>query len=820
MRNCFRIVVLFVSALLAASVAFARIDAPPGQQGKHSEPQLIRVQDGTTVHNVGELQMHVGNWGIFGSHPGWNRPYSESPSAQWPAGSGVEYLFIAGLWVGAFKNGVPAVTTAAYEEEFRPTQDIRDIMYRASEGSQGGNRLPSRSADDDHDGLIDEDWLNGYDDDGDGLIDEDFAAVSKQMFSCQYNDTELISRQLFPQHNPLGLHVRQESYQWEEDTYDDFIGIQFYITNTGHDVLTDVYVGFFADPDIGSRDRENYSEDDGTGFIRVPSLCPAQGPVSMDIAYCYDVDGDEGRAEGYLGVLFLGHTTDPNGEFAPRRVGVSTYSNFSGRGSFLDGGDPTNDTERYSLLSSRTIKRNATIPRDYRMMMAAGPFAELLPGSTLVFQTAFAIGTGMEGLLQNAASAQFTYNGAWFNLDGNPTTGVAGRETRVDGPATGISIDSCLYHNQLPIDVPRGTTIWINNDCDKEEQYRHDCGYAESDSIKFKTGIGGAEAQVYWLVGTAPPPPEMRLDAASADGVTVYWDNFSESQPDIKTQKFDFEGYRIFRADNWHRPLGTSTLNGPSTDLWKLLLQVDLRNGFGPDTGVDNLRYEPLGRIPAARRHDMIRSIEAYLTEFPGQDPPCPQGVTQEECDTLWAMAAWNLHLPEGRTYYRYIDRSVHRGRPYFYAVTASDHGIDDVTGAFFEGKVGDPSSNFAYVEPQTRSQPDYRYREGDVYVVPNPATTASMQPWTFAPNNSDPTGLKVEFQNLPADRGKIRIYTVSGDLVEEIPFDGRNGDGSAKWDLVSRNGQDVTSGIYIFSVETDTNATFKRKIGKFVVIR
>jgi hypothetical protein len=36
----------------------------------------------------------------------------------------------------------------------------------------------------------------------------------------------------------------------------------------------------------------------------------------------------------------------------------------------------------------------------------------------------------------------------------------------------------------------------------------------------------------------------------------------------------------------------------------------------------------------------------------------------------------------------------------------------------------------------------------------------------------------------------------------------------------VSRNFQDVTSGIYLFSVETETNQAFSRKIGKFVVIR
>jgi hypothetical protein len=322
------------------------------------------------------------------------------------------------------------------------------------------------------------------------------------------------------------------------------------------------------------------------------------------------------------------------------------------------------------------------------------------------------------------------------------------------------------------------------------------------------------------MVGTAPPAPAMRLDAANAQGVAVYWDNYSESQPDVKTQQFDFEGYRVFRADNWGRPLGTSAANGPGTNLWKMLFETDLRNGFGVDTGMDQLRYEPMRKMSPGVRADMLESIEAYLAEFPGSEPPCPQGVTEAECDTLWALAAWKLGLPEGRQYYVYIDRAMHRGRPYFYSVTATDHAIDEGTGAFSEGKAGDPSSNFSFVEPQTLAQAGYKYREEDVYVVPNPATAASMEAWTLEPNNDDPTGIKVEFRNLPADRGTIRVYTVSGDLVEQMAFDGRTGNGTMRWDLVSRNGQDVTSGIYIFSVETDTNTAFKRKVGKFVVIR
>jgi len=161
----------------------------------------------------------------------------------------------------------------------------------------------------------------------------------------------------------------------------------------------------------------------------------------------------------------------------------------------------------------------------------------------------------------------------------------------------------------------------------------------------------------------------------------------------------------------------------------------------------------------------------------------------------------------------------MHLGRHYFYSVTAMDHGFDD-DGNLAEGKIGDPSSNFQYVQPLSVSQPAYSYDENDIYVVPNPATAASMAEWPeLFPNNDDPTGIKVEFRNLPSSKGTIRIYSLAGDLVEEISFDGTTGVGTVMWDLVSRNGQDVASGIFLYSVESD-DTNFNRFIGKFVVIR
>ena len=156
-------------------------------------------------------------------------------------------------------------------------------MYRTPKAIAAAIARTAATADDDQDGATDEDWLNGFDDDGDGQVDEDFAAISKQMFASQYTDYGSASIQIYPNHNPLNLHVRQESYAWEEDRFDDFIGAEFYITNRGNDVLEDMYLGFFADGDAGSRDVDNYFEDDGAALY--PQSGGLHGPRSGVAGY-------------------------------------------------------------------------------------------------------------------------------------------------------------------------------------------------------------------------------------------------------------------------------------------------------------------------------------------------------------------------------------------------------------------------------------------------------------------------------------------------------------------------------------------------------
>lgn len=95
-----------------------------------------------------------------------------------------------------------------------------------------------------------------------------------------------------------------------------------------------------------------------------------------------------------------------------------------------------------------------------------------------------------------------------------------------------------------------------------------------------------------------------------------------------------------------------------------------------------------------------------------------------------------------------------------------------------------------------------------DVYPFPIP----------FRPNAGDAarygswsTGIR--FTNLPS-AGTIRIFTVTGALVRELPITAN----PQTWDVKNSGGQTVASGLYIW--EVTAGATNNKKAGKLVIIR
>ena len=79
----------------------------------------------------------------------------------------------------------------------------------------------------------------------------------------------------------------------------------------------------------------------------------------------------------------------------------------------------------------------------------------------------------------------------------------------------------------------------------------------------------------------------------------------------------------------------------------------------------------------------------------------------------------------------------------------------------------------------------------------------------------SDKDLLNIRFVNLPT-QAIIRIYSVSGILVDVLEHNDPGLGGEADWDVRNRNQQTVASGVYFYHVETPSGA---EKIGRFTVV-
>jgi hypothetical protein len=190
-------------------------------------------------------------------------------------------------------------------------------------------------------------------------------------------------------------------------------------------------------------------------------------------------------------------------------------------------------------------------------------------------------------------------------------------------------------------------------------------------------------------------------------------------------------------------------------------------------------------------------------------------------------FAAIQLPVPvviDGVTYqYKYTVDNLRDGFKYFSAVTAYDLGTPDI-----ESLEGGISQNEVMAVPA--SAPGEH--PNGVTVYPNPYRVEAA--WDRGQQARDHY---LWFGNLP-QQCKIRIYTLSGDLIFESDFDGKTYNGSNArgiyqpgtdiaptlsgatfgWDMITRGGQAAATGLYIWSVE-DKNGG-KRQTGKLLLVK
>ena len=845
----------------------------PGGLGPQAVPEIFGPGKVSTFCNV---WMKVTNIGIVGN-PFTNT--SSDPSAQWPGASGVEYLFFAGLWVGGVD---PAETDPALKRrvsqttEWRPpTIDEKDRIYLTYDGNPGGVRL----VDDDFDGKVDEDPLDGYDDDDDGKVDEDYGAISQQEYTCLMRDDtrEAIDAPSAEKHVPRGLQCRQSTYAFSVPGANDFVSVEWEIENVSNRELDSVYVGVRIDQDVGPVARDRYYADDlpeprtpqgpdpsitgdpdntenpnypyirtrsKPGNLHINEVEAQGGRCNTDTVYVngfsmIDDDGDMALTPGASTFLLLGHTIDPTGQRAPQRVGFNMYTFFQPGTPYAQGGVPQNDQERFDamarprnvdpasgLITQEPPEGNEI--NDYSSLCAVGPFRNMKPGDKVTVSWALGVqqvdytaprdnlAKRYPKLVKMAVDAQLTYRGSYEIRQGIDVPGPEdfGRETCLKKvPAGPVEFSDCQDPEGTTRPLLENQCTWFDLDCN------------------FCTGVPGYVLK-RWTASAPPPNPDLRLTPGDRS-VSLEWSNKSEATLDPVQGDFDFKGYKIWKAANWTRPVGSS---GPGDDLWSLLATYYFYDGV----------LNPL-RLKTEDGRDSLVTQDLFLNRETGDILyPRPLGTKLLNGDTLACVQTvpGTCDVQHGKKLaftasgrdtviedfqvtkygigrYLYTDRNVLNGFLYFYSVTAFDStgrgaqvAKQEGRQAAVEGEGVVPQNSFVSAS-----------NGGKPYVVPNPYR--GRADWDLSPNATDPTGTHVDFFNLPVDWAVLRIYTISGDLVQTIrPGDVQvNGhlqregatDSQVSWNLVSRNGQDVVSGIYLFSVESNSGSTTQ---GRFTIIR
>ncbi len=163
-----------------------------------------------------------------------------SPQGEWlgmlPAWTDGRSLFDKGGFVviAKGKSGVPSVIANSAEGKLLSLQGEVNTSITCCEGMKGGNRAPSLNPDDDTDGKINEDRLDGIDNDGDGLVDEDFAAIGDEMVIGEFETRG--------QDDPK-LKFHQECYAWTLSHIDGMIAVRLFVENAGTIPLEEVRIG-------------------------------------------------------------------------------------------------------------------------------------------------------------------------------------------------------------------------------------------------------------------------------------------------------------------------------------------------------------------------------------------------------------------------------------------------------------------------------------------------------------------------------------------------------------------------------------------------
>ena len=675
--------------------------------------------------SVGNLGLTITNYGILGN--GWNRMEDGSinPSCQYKqyteiAREQIEHFSYCGLWVGGIVNGQRRVSTAIVDGVFDAGDEGFELFANSPitiQSSISSTTQDSMAKYYSPYAVSHQDMITDFKDYGDSPDDN---------FGIQG-------------HSPLGLDIHLESYAWNYSYADAFVILKYTFTNATEDTIQDIYAGLWADASLANFNYTDYytpgggftwsdnldvfdESEDGAGFKRA-------------IGYQYDANGDDGWTESYLGLSALGSNVPYNYLNTNYFQWVWTNSNNSDYPAYSM---PLTDEERYDKMSSSVPKGSGP---DYT--------SEGYPGSENSWL--FLVSAGPIGSHHNADTTSWT-------LGPGESCHIA--FTVVCALWTpGIGGNSHAQRGNLHVNYD-----WAQKAYDGEDKNRNN----QLDEGEDGNGNGVIDR---YILPAPPPSPNMEVVVESGK-VTIYWQDGAESFLDPISQEADFEGYRIYGA--------RKTANEELGE-FSLLLEIDLKNDIGYNTGFSTIRI---------------------INEFGEPD---------------------SLLINDTYYQYKFENANIKDGWLNYYAVTAYDQGDPDANLESLESSI---YSNRVYVFPGKAAAKENDW-VGEPTVYPNPFKGQAL--WDGYGSRSK----MLWFRNLP-NEAEIRIFSLAGDLVDIIQHEeSYNGadivnidaqknplmaGGEHAWDLITMHDQATASGLYLFTVEDKNSGQIKE--GKFLIIK
>jgi hypothetical protein len=699
--------------------------------------------DGSKFTTIGNIGMTITNFGTIGNRF-LTRPVQ--PSVQYPKGSGIEHISLAGIWIGAVsqRDGIANVSTAATDVNPSSGQSVT-LGYEITNDDGAGITVRSSLPFDQY---------------------YDLNAVSHQDFVMDFTDRNRRSgSDTIPEHNPLGVDIHLESYAWNFPFADNFVILNYTIKNVGVDTLLDMYIGMWDNSIIQNL---NLSGTIISGHMAKSFL------DSMRMMYTFDYNGafilssnQRTIVNSYLGVKLLGATPFPrkdsaNGQYYSNTLldtlGALRSNTFYNAWQFNSQSNPytefqfpLNDDRKYQRLKSsllpgkiEALNRPSSIttsdgtpgqaPNSYIDLLSVGPFGTLNPGDSIIIS--FAI------------IAAKKFGPALPSDDYLPTAGPQLRRNLV----TSAGWAQRAYDGE---DVNGNNILDPNEDSD------------------------GNGRITRFTLPQPPRQPRVRSEVQNQKAI-IYWDRVqAELTPDPITQKYDFEGYRIYRSN-----IGSDI--GNATDFllsMNFVAEYDRKdNTVGYNTGFDAIMLTTPKKFPDD------------TTEYWYRFPP--------ENDNITNVNGWQ----------------------YLYGVSAYDQGDTAIGVSSLESAM--------VIERVVTGTPPTSNANDEIGVYPNPYYANAA--WDQIGERSR----KIYFYNLPS-LSEIKIFTLTGDLVAELRHDAATYDGSGikwfddfagigiparfsggehAWDLITKYDQALATGLYLFTVKDLSNDTIKR--GKFAIIK